>query len=573
MAAATDYGTIWKEYKNALEYQQSMGFTANWPEYERFKMGDQWPSATPRTRSLPRPVINVIKYIIRNKRANVLSQAVKMVFQPEEMPEEAQFTSGGRNALVDAAQDFTDYTQILWHEIQQDELNERAVDDAATNGPGIFHYYWDANVHGGTLTQYVGQLRGEIIDAINVFFADPQQSDVQKQVWVAISSREDTDALITAAKANGQTTGIIQPDKETANEGYDTAQIEMTDSRKTTTVTKYYRQPVSPNNPAAGTEIWWTKVTENAVIVPPRRLSPSPDFNMTLYPIEVFNWETRKKCIYGLGEIEGLIPFQKALNFGYGMMLLSVQQTAWPKMIAHQGALQQAVTNEPGEIITDFGSPGYDNVKYMQPPAFSTTPSQILDNMLSLERTVTGTTEVMSGEAVGANTSAAAIIALQNQAKVPTQNIQSRLYRSLVRIGRIWEEFYKAYFSQPRGFVTTDESTGMKVQRTFTGTDYRDISLGLNIEVGPSSVYSESLMMGTLDKLYDKGAIQLSQYAKYAPPDVFPAGLKQEIENAPPAAQQPLNGQEQPNTQITPQMLAQLAQALQQNGQGGRQNG
>jgi len=55
------------------------------------------------------------------------------------------------------------------------------------------------------------------------------------------------------------------------------------------------------------------------------------------------------------------------------MMLLSVQQTAWPKIIAKVGALTQTVTNEPGEILTDHFING-EGIKYMQPPNFSSMP-------------------------------------------------------------------------------------------------------------------------------------------------------------------------------------------------------
>jgi hypothetical protein len=589
MSIATDSGTIWTERKNGLTYQQSMGFSTNWPEFERFKTRQQWPCSTPATKNFPRPVIDFISYVTRNKKAAVLSQSIKMLFTAEEVPEGDPETA---NTIVKGASDFTDYSQIVWNDVRQKDLNDRAVDDAVTNGPGIFHYYWDNYDHGGTVTKYIGKLKGEVIDAINFFVANPQQDDVQKQPYIEISSREDTDKLVQMAKSNKQPTDLIQSDKNTSEEGYDAAQIELDGSNKTTCVTKYYRQPIDPKNPYTGSEVYWTKVTESAVIVPPTPLTPKDATSkITLYPVEVFNWERRKKCIYGIGEIEGLISFQKALNTGYGMMLLAVQQTAWPKMLVKQGALQEQPTNTPGEVLTDYSGNG-DGIKYMQPPAFSTTPASILDNMLGMERTMTGTTEIMTGETLGANMAASAIIALQNQARQPTHNVQDRFYRSIERIGRIWEQFYKAYFNQPRSYTKSDPATGAKIPQTFLGSQYADVSFAMEIDVGPGSEYSESVQMSMMETLFNKGAISPYQFVKYAPKNIFPQGLVQDMQQAatqqatqppqiPAQAQTGLNpqpmqavqpqAQGQPQAQqITPQMLQQLLMMIQQK-QGGQQ--
>ena len=82
----TDQGAmkIWGEYEDALGFQRAMGFASKFPEYERFKTGDQWPPATDRTKALPRPVFNIIDLFVSNKKSNVLNQNIKMVFSSAE---------------------------------------------------------------------------------------------------------------------------------------------------------------------------------------------------------------------------------------------------------------------------------------------------------------------------------------------------------------------------------------------------------------------------------------------------------------------------------------------------------
>ena len=67
---------MWRDYQDGLIYQRSMGFSEKFPEFERFKQGDQWPQATERTKSLPRPVFNIVKLFISNKKSNVLNQKI-----------------------------------------------------------------------------------------------------------------------------------------------------------------------------------------------------------------------------------------------------------------------------------------------------------------------------------------------------------------------------------------------------------------------------------------------------------------------------------------------------------------
>jgi hypothetical protein len=73
---------------------------------------------------------------------------------------------------------------------------------------------------------------------------------------------------------------------------------------------------------------------------------------MRLYPIDVMPWKLRKHSIYGLSVVEGLAANQKAINYIMAMMILSVQDTAWPKVISRPGA-SPAAYQHPGELIID----------------------------------------------------------------------------------------------------------------------------------------------------------------------------------------------------------------------------
>lgn len=518
---------IWRDYENALSYQRMMGFSEKYPEYEKFKNGDQWPAATERTRALPRPVFNIIRMFVSNKKSNVLSQNVKLIFSPCEV-----YDDENSIAAIEGAEDYTDFAANLWAELKQDTLNDYMVDDAVTFGTGILHYYWDNTVTGGEQTPYIGALRGEAIDPLNIFFANPQQTDVQKQEWIIVAGREDVIKLRKEAEANGlpsKDIELIQGDKSTEATGYDAARKEQQGNEKTWVLTRYYRDSTGG--------VCVCRSTQNVIITPGKSITPNTltereeryyealgePINRHIikrYPIAIFPWYTAKKCIFGLGEVEGLIPNQKAINFNMAMMLLSVQDNAWPKIVAKPGALKQQITNKPGEILTDYYTSG-DGVKYMQPPNFNYMSINLVDKVFDLSRTTSGVTEVTTGESLGANMAASAIIALQNQARVPIDNIQKRFYRCLRDVGLIWEEFFKTYYNTPRSIAKEDVNGGIYSKR-FVGENYSNVEFSLKVDISASSTYSESLALTYLDKMYDKGDITADMYIELAPSSVVP---------------------------------------------------
>lgn len=518
---------IWRDYENALSYQRMMGFSEKYPEYEKFKNGDQWPAATERTRALPRPVFNIIRMFVSNKKSNVLSQNVKLIFSPCEVYDDETSI-----VAIEGAEDYTDFAANLWAELKQDTLNDYMVDDAVTFGTGILHYYWDSTVTGGEQTPYIGALRGEAIDPLNIFFANPQQTDVQKQEWIIVAGREDVIKLRKEAEANGlpaKDIELIQGDKSTEATGYDAARKEQQGNEKTWVLTRYYRDSTDG--------VCVCRSTQNVIITPGKSITPNTltereeryyealgePINRHIikrYPIAVFPWYTAKKCIFGLGEVEGLIPNQKAINFNMAMMLLSVQDNAWPKIVAKPGALKQQITNKPGEILTDYYTSG-DGVKYMQPPNFNYMSINLVDKVFELSRTTSGVTEVTTGESLGANMAASAIIALQNQARVPIDNIQKRFYRCLQDVGLIWEEFFKTYYNTPRSIAKEDVNGGIYSKR-FIGENYSNVEFSLKVDISASSTYSESLALTYLDKMYDKGDITADMYIELAPNSVVP---------------------------------------------------
>lgn len=497
-----------KEYKNGLSYYRKMGYLDKWPEYERFKADDQWPAVTPRTKGLPRPVFNIIKMIEKHKVANVMSEQINMMFSLEEKENDPQMP-------VETNQDpgtmFSRLAAATWEDIKQDDLNEEALDVAANTGTAILHYYYDTSIKGGVKTPYIGKMCGESLDPINVFFENPQQRNVQLQPGILISGRETVKSVREFAKRNGMSEAdltLIKADKDTQDQGYDMAKVEVDDADKVVTLTKYWKEN--------GT-VMFAKSTCGITIKKPT------DTLLSLYPIAVMQWDRRKKSIIGIGDTEGLIPNQKAINTLVAMQILSVQLTGWPKLIYKKGAIDPSkITNAPGEMIEDHLPVGQgDGAKYLTPGNISAVAGNLVESILAYTRQMTGADEAATGSAPSADLNATAIMLLQKASAIPIESIKRRFYSFIEDIGRIWEDIWKVKYNLPRQINLKDDD-GEEYSTVFDGSQYQDVPMQLKIDVGPSSTYSESLMLSSLDKALDRGDIDYVQYLKYAPHAVVP---------------------------------------------------
>lgn len=523
---------FWNDWQNGLEYQKKLRLKETCEQCVDFFEGRQWPQATERTKNMPRPVINIIKFIVNGKKANILSSKISVIYKP------LVYNAEDNTMATQGASSFTNFAKHINKEIKQEDLDNQAIADGLKKGTYIYHYFWDTEKKTG-MAKFAGGLNGQIIDCLSIVFANPKQKDEQKQKWIIIQSRENVETLKRIAKKNGITNTeieLITPDDD-SERNYDNE--EQSGEEYATVLTRYFRK---------NGEVYYTKSTKNMIIQEETPLTPDASkikleineagktnedeeqidqdkpvveqFKMTCYPIVVDAYEEREKSIYGIGEVEPLIATQKSINFNYAMMQMASQNMGFPKVIMHPLSLRgKQITNTPGEVLTDY-SPGFNGIKYLNPPAFSNTPLTVADKLLEMTRTVTGATEVANGEVLGKNMSGSAIVALQTQAKVPIEDMQRRFWRTHEKIARIWEQFFKAYYRFDVPYVVENE--GEQEVNTFNGAQYQGIDFETTIDVGSGSAYSESLSINLLEQALQRGDITFDDYIELYPETAMP---------------------------------------------------
>jgi hypothetical protein len=201
----------------------------------------------------------------------------------------------------------------------------------------------------------------------------------------------------------------------------------------------------------------------------------------------------------------------------------------------------------------------------MVPGMISQAAQGLVWDIMEYTKEASGANESSMGEQVGAQLNASAIMMLQKAAGIPIDSIKRRFYVSMKRIGEIWEEFFKVNYNTTRLVKLKDENQD-PYTASFNGSDHQDTQFELKIDIGPSSGYSESMVMNTLDKFYDKGDIDISMYLKYVPANVAPfkERMLKDIQQHQDQQQQQMTQQNQP---IMPNAIDQLLAQLPKNEQ------
>lgn len=504
---------LWQDYQNALDYQARTGLRNKIPSFVDFYEGRQWPLPTESTKNLPRPVVNIIKMICRSKKGAILSTPVKVLYKSF-----SPYTDVER---------FNDFATCLFKEIGQDDLDRCGIDDAIKKGSCFFHYYWDSAAV-SSVDGEEGSVRCELIDPLNIFFANPCEYDEQKQDWIIISSRKELSKICALADRDLKISDLVSDELD------DTYNVDSPSLLgKATLLTRYFKQ---------NGEVWCERATKTHIISKPFRIVPKLDdeeinsfgkkrgiyphkFSMSqlhsseLYPIACGYYERKEGSIYGLGEVEGLIPNQKAINFNIAMSLLNAQQCAWGKYIALPNALNgQKISNVPGQILIDYSGTG-EGIKKLPELELSRVPMELVSTLNDLTRSVSGASEVMTGEAYASTLSGAAIAYLQAQAQVPIEELKNNFWSLKKKQGLILAQFLKNYFWKRKYLRKLRDESGKQYEEIddFYSYDYQNSLFEVTVEAVGGTKASIASDISLLDSCLKNGKISLETYIRAYP--------------------------------------------------------
>lgn len=501
-------------YEDGIAYQAAIGLTKTLPECVKFYEGDQWAPVTEATKFFPRPVVNIVEMNINNKKSQVLSSPVKIVYKSEHPDKN-----------VDKFNRFAEYQQAR---LKQEGLDNKAIIDGEVKGSYCYYFYWDKSIVG--LDGLVeGDIAEQLVDPINVLFANPNEKDEQKQEWIMLISRESVENIKKIAD-KGVDLNLIAKD----NNGSIYNEAESDTDNFVTVKTRFFRHEG---------EVYFERATSELIFNEARPFTPDVEYyrdaidgkknkkeekkttnkflankkKATLYPIVFSSWKERDKSIYGRGEVETIIPNQKAINWTLGLQVLMAQNEGMSPVVVSPDALRgQKITNEPGQVLTDYSKTG-DGIKFPKKPGMTQASVNLVDKIADLTRVATGSSEVMNGEIISAGMSGAAIAQLQAQALKPIEDLQKGFWRTKEKIGEVLEQFFRFFYKGKKFQYKDEKNNGVIVTDEFNSKDYEEMHFDVVAEAVAGTVMSDVADINILDGLFAKGAINLKTYISCYP--------------------------------------------------------
>lgn len=521
----------WEQYEQGKRFQSSIALDATIRENIDFYEGRQWGrKVTDRTKMLPRPVTNFVRMIVNNKMSAMNNKPCRITYEADSQENDSI--------------EFTQFSDYQFKEMGAESVYREAIYNGAIKGTYLFHVYWDAQAKGkkGKVT---GALRMESLDPRNVIFCDPSQKDEQKQKYIIISTREEVEAIRSTLPKGIDKKLIVADDEDVKKSNNKT---EQDGTEMCTVLVKYFKIdgevyceksvrgtvirdafPLRPEYEKVHEQIFGKKVDEANGDTPDNTSDTEEEplfsaYTPTMYPLAVGQYIPREDCIYGISEVEGLIPNQRCFNFSQALQLLQAQNESWSKWIVKPNALgNQKITNEPGQIIVDNSTAG-DGIKRVAGGAFNSAVFTLTDNLLSYTRTVVGATEVMNGESISANMSGAAIAQLQSQAQLPNEENRKAFWRVLEKVGRIAEQFYRMYYYDDTEYKVrkSNESGAMTMENAvFSAKKYNNTEFTVVAKVTSGTTSSPAGDITVIDQLKAEGLITTRQWLEAYPEDAL----------------------------------------------------
>lgn len=424
----------------------------------------------------------------------------------------------GTNRYITFTADNSDYD---CHKLQRfDEynvtkLNEKTEDfqtclDAFNNGTGLICYVWDKDdtTYKGI---YKGGLRLEQIDLLRFAVANPRLKELQNQKWLMYWNDEEVGAVreMVHRKSKKETEEIkkmIMPDnyiegadKEDISHGLctvftryfrikgevcfmcSTREVDLFEypvflnPKVNVSIVKYMKKIVDEfrkeGNPDATGKVPDMKIDyENAVEqVFDAEVMNDDEYKkhnekFYLYPFAKYVPFAINNWFYGRSDIKDLIPIQKGVNFAYSMLLVCVQNNAYNKILAKDGALGgQEITNEAGQVITDYSrmTNGW-GIKALESQPLPNGVIDFVDRMFGMARIVYGFNDVLDGSITNKDISGYAVQQMIKQANSSIEQQQQLFWKFCADKASIRLMFYKFYVDKAK---YTYEDPDYKVEK------------------------------------------------------------------------------------------------------------
>ena len=495
---------IWQLYEIGQNYHRRVGIYSDTDRNYRFYNGNQWEGA--KLGDGVEPVQkNFIKPIVKYKVSVIHDNLYAINYSSLNFE---------NKAFRKAAERYCDllngYAARIWEQEKMDYKGRRLTKDAAINDEGIIYIDFDEKKM---------MPINEVIKKNDVYFADENDDDLQRQPYILIRKRMPEVNALELALGLGMSedkASFIVPDNHNFEESGDAAKQEVDD--KVTVVYKFYRLHGTVHFAVATR---WVEIVNDV------------DTGLSLYPLAHFVWEEKEGSARGEGEVRFLIPNQIEVNKTEMRRVLAVKTQAYPQKVVDVKKIRNpAALNAVGATIQVEGAGVEDVHKIVgtvQPAQMSQDVKLLQDDLINMTRDLAGAGDTATGQVDPESASGRAILAVQQASQAPMTE-QKESYKNFVEdIARIWLEYLIVRSENGVNMeeTVTDPNTGEESVQLVNvpQSALRELQATVKIDITPKGVYDKFALEQTLENLLiggffaDQRLPEFKRYVRALPDD------------------------------------------------------
>lgn len=466
--------SVWQEYQRGVDYNNRIDLYDRVKTNENFFVGRQWEGLNVTT--LDPLIFNVLRRVVNLFISMLVSDDIAVTAQPYQNTPDAETMQKVMDRAVSS----------VIERAGVKSKNRYMLRNACVDGDGCFYIRFDPDKDSGQGVQ--GDIEVDVIENTDVFFGNPASDDVQRQPYILLSMRRAVEEVRREAMQRGMSQEDaegIQPDSLLEPQ-YD-PQTEDTDNM----VTVLLRMQRTEDG------IAFFKCTQHAVIMP-EIVTP-----YRRYPVAYMSWERVKHCYHGASPVTEAIPNQIAINKLYSMYVQCIKHVAFPKIIYDMTRFPNGYSSDIGKAIGMRGNPNEAILAAFRAPEISTQVMALLSQMMEDTMELMGASDATLGNVKPDNTSA--IVTVQQATIAPLELVRMEFYRFVEDVVRIFVDLMRVHYGCRNVYVVGD--AGEQTTLRFDFDTLETTALELNVEVGSSAYWSETMQTTTNDNLLERGII------------------------------------------------------------------
>lgn len=485
--------TIWLKYRAGVENHRLHNLFASTERNYRFYEGDQW-FGVPKSENLP--TANFIKPTVNYKVSMVAMNTMQIVYSPLDYSEESI-------AVCDV---LNKYAAQKWERLKLDSLSWDVILNAAVAGDSYLYFY-NKN------------LDCQIIRNTDIFFANEQERDIQKQEYIIVQERRPVNEIRRIAKENDipeEDIENIVGDSDTDSIIGDTEEVRSADESNRKCMCLLYLGRNDDGDIVVCRSTKYTVYQKETVLKGLKR-----------YPIASFVWGPMLNSARGTGEVKPLISNQFETNKLLARRCRSAAQNAFAKPVYMKNQVENPEDiGALGTAIALRGNGTPQDIKqifdYIAPAPMSQEASLLQSDLITTSRELAGAGNAALGQINPSRASGDAIMAVVDQSAIP-MNMQTAAYRQFVEdVALIFFAYWRVYATDEGlsvSYIVNDEITNGRliVKKVLTRDQITTTDVGVKIDATATNPYSKLAEEQSIEVARNAGYISFEEYVEALP--------------------------------------------------------